>query len=285
VCRPKVLVRLTTIDGVRSNQLSVVESARHQPVVSCGLPDGIRLVYTDDRGRRRAIALDEARTVDFGQTRPFREPSAYRGQRNFPGWWWSVTTRSHVVYESWLGRHHIIEADRDARVTGIAGQPFALTWPSGKRQVWHTPDLYCRMFDGKGVVTDCRSTSRVGADFRYKCAVIAAACQAVGWKFCLVGEPNPVWAANLRWLAGYRHPRFADPGLEEQLVSSVAQPRPLTEAAEQAGDPIRVLPVLFHLLWLGQLTGDLSRPLGNGTILSASADPLEATLRKIQHEC
>jgi hypothetical protein len=118
---------LTTIDGVRSKQLSVVESAGHQPVVPCELPDGIRLVYTDDRGRRLAITLDEARTIDFGQTRPFREPQAYRGQRNFPGWWWSVTTRSHVVYESWLGRHHIIEADRDARVTGIAGQPFALT--------------------------------------------------------------------------------------------------------------------------------------------------------------
>ncbi len=262
---------------MRPNQLSVIEGAGHQPVVACELPDNIRLVYTDDRGRRRAIALDEARAVEFGQTRPFREPPAYRGQRNFPGWWWSVTTRSHVVYESWLGRHHIIEADRDARVTDIAGQPFALTWPSGKRQVWHTPDLYCRMFDGKGVVTDCRSTSRVGADFRYKCAVIAAACQAVGWEFRLVGEPDPVWAANLRWLAGYRHPRFADPGLEEQLVSSVAQPRPLAEAAGQAGDPIRVLPVLFHLLWLGQLTGNLSRPLGNGTILSASADPLEAT--------
>jgi hypothetical protein len=114
-------------------------------MVGCELPDGIRLVYTDDRGRRHAITLVEARAVDFGQTRSFRAPPAYRGQRNFPGWWWSVTTRSHVVYESWLGRHHIIEADRDARVTGISGQPFALTWASGKRQVWHTPDLYCRM--------------------------------------------------------------------------------------------------------------------------------------------
>jgi hypothetical protein len=262
---------------VISNRLPVVESVGHPPVVLCELPDGIQLVYTDNRGRRHAIALDEARAVDFGQTRSFREPLAYRGQRNFPGWWWSVTTRSHVVYESWLGRHHVIEADRDARVTGITGQPFALTWPSGKRKVWHIPDLYCRMFDGKGVVTDCRSTSRVSADFRYKCAVTAAACQAVGWKFRLVGEPDPVWAANLRWLAGYRHPRFAAPGLEERLVSSLAEPRPLAEAAGQVGDPIRVLPVLFHLLWLGQLAGDLSRPLGNGTILSASADPLEAT--------
>ena len=45
----------------------------------CELPNGIRLVYIDDRGRRRAIALDMARAVDFGQTRLFREPPAYRG--------------------------------------------------------------------------------------------------------------------------------------------------------------------------------------------------------------
>jgi hypothetical protein len=262
---------------VISNQPPVVENVGQPPMVGCELPDGIRLVYTDDRGRRHAITLVEARAVDFGQTRSFRAPPAYRGQRNFPGWWWSVTTRSHVVYESWLGRHHIIEADRDARVTGISGQPFALTWASGKRQVWHTPDLYCRMFDGKGVVTDCRSTNRVNVDFGYKCAVIAAACQEVGWEFRLVGEPDPVWAANLRWLAGYRHPRFANAELEEHLVKSLAQPKPLGEAAGQAGDPIRVLPVLFHLMWLGRLAADLSTPLGNGTILSASVDPLETT--------
>ena len=218
----------------------------------------MKLMYTDDRGRRHAMVLDEADKIDFGRTRPFREPPAYRGQRNFPGWWWSATTRSHVVYESWLVRHHIIEADRDARVAGIAGQPFALTWPSKKREAQHIPDLFCRTFDGGGVITDCRGASRSDADLRYRYAVIAAACQVVGWEFRLVGEPDAVWADNLRWLAGYRHPRFADPGLEELLLSSLAQPGALAEAAGQVGDPIRVLPVLFHLLWLGRLTGDLS---------------------------
>ena len=82
----------------------------------------------------------------------------------FPGWWWSVTTRGHVLYESWLERHHVIEADRDARVTGITGQPFALSWPSGKRQVMHIPDLFCRVFYGRSVVTDCRTFSKIGAD-------------------------------------------------------------------------------------------------------------------------
>jgi hypothetical protein len=70
-------------------------------------------------------------------------------------------------------------------------------------------------------VTDCRSTGKVSADFRYKCAVTAAACQVAGWEFRLVGEPDPVWAANLRWLAGYRHPRYGIPALAGALRASL----------------------------------------------------------------
>jgi hypothetical protein len=113
------------------------------------LPDGIQLVCADDRGLRHAITLEDATAVDFDRIRAVRQPPADRGQRNFPGWWWSASTRSHVVYESWLERHHIIGADRDVRVTGISGQPFELTWPVGKKQVRHVPDLLCRMLDGR----------------------------------------------------------------------------------------------------------------------------------------
>jgi hypothetical protein len=49
---------------------------------------------------------------------------------------------------------------------------------------------------------------------------------------------------------------------------------PLAETALLAGDPIRVQPVLFHLLWRGDLAGDLSRPLGETTLLTAWADPM-----------
>ncbi len=74
---------------------------------------------------------------------------------------------------------HIIEADRDARVTGIAGQPFGLTWPAGRRQAQHVPDIFCRMFDGRGAVTDCSpiAMGKADADFLHKCAVTAAACR------------------------------------------------------------------------------------------------------------
>ena len=36
--------------------------------------------------------------------------------------------------------------------------------------------------------------------------------------------------------------------------------------AEAAGDPIAVLPVLFHLLWRHELAADLSLPLHQDTV-------------------
>jgi hypothetical protein len=145
---------------VRTNPPRDEDHLVHLPVESCELLTGIQLVYADDRDRQRTVALEDAALLDFGQVKAFRRPPAYRGQRNFPGWWWSVTTRSHIAYESWLERHHIIEADCDIRVTGISGQPFQLTWPEGRKQMRHVPDLFCRMLEGNGVVTDCRPADK-----------------------------------------------------------------------------------------------------------------------------
>lgn len=69
-----------------TDQLHAAEHDRHLPVVPSDLPDGIHLVYADDRDRRQVVALEDAAAVDFDRTRPFRKPPAYRGQRNFPGW-------------------------------------------------------------------------------------------------------------------------------------------------------------------------------------------------------
>jgi hypothetical protein len=239
----------------------------------CELPDGVELVYADNRDRQHTIGLKDVAPLDFGSAKPFRKPPAYRGQRNFPGWWWSATTRSHIAYESWLERHHIIEADRDTRVTGISGQPFQLTWPEGKKNVRHVPDLFLLMIDG-ACVTDCRPADKMDKDFRHKAAVTAAACSAIGWDYRVAGDPDPVWAANLRWLSGYRHPRFANEHLEGLLLTIFASPKPLGPAAQQVGDPIQVRPVLFHLLWRGHLKADLARPLGETTVITASTDPV-----------
>ena len=45
------------------------------------------------------------------------------------------------------------------------------------------------------------------------------------------------------------------------MRAAFAVPVPLMDGAEAAGDPIAVLPVLYHLLPLRELAADLSVPL------------------------
>lgn len=131
-------------------------------------------------------------------------------------------------------------------VVGIAAQPFWLSWtgPGGKD------------------VAKFEATRR--------------ACELLGWEYRLVGAPDLIATANLRWLAGYRHPRQYLRGLAEALQSVFAKPAPLLAAAEAVGDPIAVLPVLFHLLWRQDLATDLSVPLHPFTTVATAGIGLVA---------
>ncbi len=93
----------------------------------------------------------------------------------------------------------------------------------------------------------------------------------VGWNYRLVGVPDPIVTANLRWLAGYRHPRHDLPDVREVLRRVFVTPTPLMAGTAAAGDPIAVLPVLFHLLWRGVLAVDVSVPLHQDTVARCGA--------------
>lgn len=73
--------------------------------------------------------------------------------------------------------------------------------------------------------------------------------------------------ANVRWLSRYRHRRCLVPEAAAVLLEAFAGGRGLFEGAEMAGDRLRVLPVLFHLMWCRQLAADLAVPLGAATVI------------------
>ena len=156
--------------------------------------------------------------------------------------------------------------DFDRVVTGVSSQPFTLSWGGRGRRVSHTPDYFARLADGSGVVVDVRPADRVGPRDAVKFEATAAACALVGnWSFRLVHELEPVLVANVRWLSGYRHPRYGVPPLAAALRAAFAAPVPLMDGAEAAGDPVAVLPVLYHLMWRHELAADLSVPLHQAT--------------------
>jgi hypothetical protein len=226
--------------------------------------------FVSAEGPEVRISLVDAARVLFELVKPVRRFPSYTGQRNFPGRWWSSTVGGHVGYESWLERDHLMLLDFDAAVVGIASQPFWLFWDdvaTGRRRS-HAPDYFARLVDGRGLVVDCRPAERIKPRDAQAFDATRQACELVGWEYRLVGTPRLVGVLNVRWLAGYRHPRYRLSEVVAALREVFAEPTPLMDGADAVGDPIAVLPVLFHLLWCGELTCDLRVRLHEDTLLT-----------------
>ncbi|MEQ6028284.1 TnsA-like heteromeric transposase endonuclease subunit [Streptomyces salinarius] len=198
------------------------------------------------------------------------------GRRWGPGWWWSATTGRHVVHGSAAMRTRLMVLDRDPDVTGLSARPVRLLWrdtADGRVRSW-VPQLFARYADGTGLLADCPSSLAAGGDRAQQARVVLeAACTRVGWTYRRLEPPPAVVAANLRWLAGYRHPRNqGPPGLRPALAEAFAAPRPLADGAASVGDPLQVLPAVYHALWSGWLAARLDEPLSERALLCAHRD-------------
>jgi len=230
------------------------------------------LCYADERGavrRELPASWPGLRPERFLPVREFRWT---RGQGHLPGLWWAAATGAHVGYESWLERDHLMLLDFDPQVAAIAAQPFWLRWrDDAGRSRRHAPDLFARLADGSGVVIDVRPDDRIEQKDAEAFDATRKACGLAGWGFRRVGVPDPVLVANVAWLARYRHPRCGSPGLARLLLESFAEPAPLMAGAAAVGDPMAVLPALFHLMWRHALVADLAVRLTADTLVVAGA--------------
>ncbi|WSS31553.1 TnsA-like heteromeric transposase endonuclease subunit [Streptomyces sp. NBC_01185] len=216
-----------------------------------------------------------AAAVRFEDLAPVSAFPVVPGRRWGPGWWWSATTGRHVVHGSAAMRTQLMIRDRDPDVTGLSARPVRLLWrdTDGRVRSW-VPQLFARYADGTGLLADCPSSPTAGGDGAQRARmVLEAACARVGWSYQRFEPPPPVVAANLRWLAGYRHPRNqGPPGLRAALAEVFAVPCPLTDGAAAVGDPLRVLPAVYHALWCGHLRTPLDEPLHEETLVCADAE-------------
>lgn len=215
--------------------------------VSAGCVPVVELAGAD--GSRQVRSLAECAAFDFGDVSvPVRRFPSFRGQRNFPGLWWFSKMSCHVGYESWLERDHVMALDANPDVAGVASQPFRLRWPDGRH---HVPDFFAGRTDGSVLVVDVRADEQITDADAELFRRTAVACTSLGWSYRRVGVLDRVVAANLRWLSGYRHPRVLRPGLATELLATFGSGRSLLSGAAAIGPPLVVLPVVFHLMWLG----------------------------------
>jgi hypothetical protein len=120
--------------------------------------------------------------------------------------------------------------------------------------------LFARLADGSAAVIDVRPDDRIEPGDAEAFNATRRACELAGWGFRRVGAPDPVRTANVAWLARYRHQRCGSQDVARLLAKVLVESAPLMAGAVAAGDPMAVLPVLFHLMWRHVLTVD--RPSG-----------------------
>ena len=253
----------------------VVDSAVMEGLATVAQP-GVPVLtaeFVNRAGSRCRGPLSEVWASPFEHAAPVRSFPSFRGQANFTGLYYAATMDAHVGFESWLERDVAMMLDFDPEVVAFASQPFWLSWPEDGEQRRHAPDFFARLADGTGVVIDVRPDDRIKPRDARAFAVTESACTQVGWAFRRTAGPGPVLAANLRWLAGYRHRRCGRGDVAGQLLEVFAVPKPLMAGAREAGDPVGVLPVLYHLLWRQVLVTDVtSGLLGPGSVISVQPE-------------
>ncbi|MCQ8836424.1 TnsA-like heteromeric transposase endonuclease subunit [Streptomyces malaysiensis] len=222
-------------------------------------PEGFEVEYVDADGVRRRVGLAECWAEPFGRLPPVRTVRTYPGQKSVTRQYWAATTRGPLLVESHLERHHAMLLDFDPQVAGLAAQPFRLFWPTRRGRRGHVPDFFARRADGEGLVVDVRPDDRIEPDDAEAFAATARACELAGWRFSRVGAVDAVLLANVKWLAGYRHPRYDRPELRQSLLEVFAAPEALFAGVGRVGDRLEVLPVLYHLLWRQLLHVDLDK--------------------------
>lgn len=237
------------------------------------LPAGeIMLRIRRSRSSFRTFPLRDVTLGAFNGAVPWRLPQYRHGQKNRPGLYWAVTEKAHVPYESLTELFTLLRMDRDPDVVRILGQPFRLfiNEPRGKSYV---PDFLTVRADRSVRVVEVKPLEKM-RDPR-TVATLSWAREAIephGWGYVVVNEPSLQLGYNLRFLAGYRRSWLFNGDVLATVTANTYQPEFFgaleARMAEVTGMPPLIMRShLLHLLWTGELTCDLNRPIDGGSVV------------------
>jgi hypothetical protein len=194
---------------------------------------------------------------------PWRMTRSARGQAHYPGYFWSATAGGLVIYESRLELARLLLADFDPDVTAIAAQPFLLRAPVSGRVRRHVPDFLLVHADRTVRVVNVKPAARLADP-----AVAEALAwpgelfEARGWDHEVWTGADPVFLANVRFLAGYRRPGMPPDAVAGAVLDVIGPGECLGGLLAKAA--------VLRLLWQRRLSTDLSRPLDAGSVLEVT---------------
>lgn len=230
-------------------------------------------VRAEDGSSQDGLEWSRASAERLKGASPWRTFRSFKGQRHFPGSYWSATMADHVIYKSRLELARLLYADFDRSVRSISAQPFLLETQIGGQVRRHVPD-FLLVTDAGPLVVDVKPRQHLSKE---KTAFTLTWCRSVvedrGWEYEVWSEPPEAELANLRMLAGYRRKWLFDPALLDALTGADLDGTRLGDVpAAKAECPRRLVWAhLLHLIWSHAYSVNLSTALSGDHVLSRTA--------------
>jgi hypothetical protein len=158
-------------------------------------------------------------------------------------------------------------------VAEVLPQPFRLrfeTAAGGFRD--HVPDFLAVFRDGSGWLFDVRPAGLIEEDDETCFAAAGEAALAAGWRYSVVAGWRPHVLAGLDALSAQRRPLEDRLGLQGCLLQAASKgPAAFRDLVAAAPLPAVARAHALHLLWHRRLGTDLSRPLGDRSLVWSAA--------------
>src|SRR6266581_4542056 len=200
---------------------------------------------------------------------PVRRFSWGRRQRHRPGLQFMVSTGRVHGFESLEEQALLLALDFTGAVEDVLPQPFTLRFGAAdSRFLKHVPDFLAVFRDGSRWLLDVRPARLVKEDDATCFAAAAEAALEAGWRYSVVAGWRTHVRTGIDALSAQRRDLQDRLGLQECLLRAVLS------APAAFGDLVGATPLpavarahALHLLWCRRMGIDLSRPIGDTSLV------------------
>lgn len=230
--------------------------------------DGGIVRYKPSQDRIVEISWKETHPATVIDAVPWRKFPWFIGQKNYSGLYWSATEGKLVGYESRLELARLTMLDFDPAVKRIASQPFHLRVAVDGKRFRRTIDYLALTVDGPLAIDVKRRDELDRPEVKELLEHTRAVIEARGWRYEIACEPDEVFYANIKFLAGYRRDWLFDEDVLTEVCESAAREpnQSITDVLQGTQVPKPTAKAaLLHLLWTHRLRADLSARLSMNT--------------------
>lgn len=199
-----------------------------------------------------------------------RKPGKWKGQKPYQGHYWCAGSRNSVFHESMAEYAGMMLIDHLYDIVAVHAQPMLMTFFDG---VHCYPDFLAIEADGTRHVIEVHPKALMKPEDEMKFTHAARVCEVLGWRFTLIDQLSDTVRMNLEMMSRYRHHRYTPAQDVEDLILRTAKNHDTFGGLRHAlvtDKPGEFIPFLFHLMWKGELTFDLTARFTEHTPLTAA---------------